>query len=848
MSERTQQPRAFRLAGERKPEQDLYFREALDPSLWRVEATGPWHAYWCTGMPAPAVFAEATHGRSINHIPGNGCLTIKNRLYQTLTTTRERILEQLGPDDAAAARMDFVPRVYGMPQEYHDFQQAALESPDKRWILKPKNSSRGRGIRVVDDAAAVPSGPSWMVQEYLEKPHLMYGHKYVLRLYVLIRSTEPLRVYLYRQGFAKLASEPYRAGDWDNPYVHLTNPDVNATNSEADSPVVFIDFDRYRSWLRDQGHDDHKLFARIRDLVALTAISGREPMRAGTLKAGADPESCYELLGLDCLVDDTLKPWILECNLSPSMGVCAAPKDGGDVEAVVKRQLVTDMVSLLGLNVAAPSPARTTAPAAATAGEIVRYVDAELARAGGFERVYPAADVERYLPFLPLPRLADMILADAAMGARVARPRLRRRGAVEIISDQRLTLYGERCGQTYATNPSAGFVWLKAVGGADPDEVADDLVETLEQAGESSRPHPWTIRNDVWNALADWAETQLLIQHAGPRGAHQGHKVARTRDRAARSFDLQVGSAALRLRLHGAPLIARLGGFLGPLRAPAAASPAVDSPCVEILRALRGFSVVVDGEVCAEHLPLAEVAGWLTGELQRQAIGDGEVGLSGCLVPTEAVDDGHDGPLSAVWFSEDCAGGLNAAALGLGLRLGRGCFGGLRLAGLGSGPAAPIGLPIRIAQRHFHYLESLADRRDLGDAFPCTTGPARDFLVPALGDRSAAAYEVRAVVVSGPAGDRNNSNQALQPVGVNEVMAALLPGCIAAKGRRPGGHAVAALSSWTGHLERYAADVSDADGALAVISALSRRSADWHQSGITGQRTEYTSQRTMDGS
>ncbi len=55
-----------------------------------------------------------------------------------------------------------------------------------------------------------------MVQQYLEKPHTMRDRKHVLRLYVLIASIEPLRVYLYEQGFAKLASEPYDVNDADN--------------------------------------------------------------------------------------------------------------------------------------------------------------------------------------------------------------------------------------------------------------------------------------------------------------------------------------------------------------------------------------------------------------------------------------------------------------------------------------------------------------------------------------------------------------------------------------------------------------------------------------------------------
>lgn len=263
----------------------------------------------------------------------------------------------------------------------------------QRWILKPTNASKGKGVRVLRDVAEAPLAPDWLVQEYLDNPHTIRGHKYVLRLYVLISSLAPLRVYLYRQGFAKLASEPWDPDDADNPFSQLTNPDINALNTRAEVPVEFIDLDRYRAWLGDQGHDADALFARIEELVALTAIAGVDAMRSRTAAVGADPRGCYELLGLDCMLDDTLKPWILECNLSPSLGICAAPETGGRIEEEVKGSLVRDMISLVDLASLEPDAGEGDDPLAESR--------AELARAGGFKRLLPAADPMPYLASFP---------------------------------------------------------------------------------------------------------------------------------------------------------------------------------------------------------------------------------------------------------------------------------------------------------------------------------------------------------------------------------------------------------------------------------------------------------------
>jgi hypothetical protein len=340
----------------------------------------------------------------------------------------------------------------------------------------------------------------------------MKQRKYVLRLYVLISSIAPLRVYLYHQGFAKLASAPYDIDDIENRYSHLTNPDINALNTDADVPVEFVDLDRYREWLREQGHDDQALFDRVRDLVTLTAIAAVEPMRERTRKLGVDARGCYELLGVDCLIDEDLKPWLLECNLSPSVGVCAAPETGGQVEEQIKRQLVTDMAALVGLLQAEPEAAP------ADPGARIRHdAERELVRAGGFERLYPAADVESYLPFFSLPRLADMVLADAVNGAPVERPRLQSRFTTESIVEDQVVLHDERNGQVSRLNQTASIIWLMAMEGADPDGITEALLAAVSRSGERV-PEIEEVREEVWDFLADWAHRGLLLQRGpGPR-------------------------------------------------------------------------------------------------------------------------------------------------------------------------------------------------------------------------------------------------------------------------------------------------------------------------------------------
>ncbi len=55
----------------------------------------------------------------------------------------------------------------------------------------------------------IPQNESIIVQEYLDKPLLVDGFKCDMRIYVLMTSCDPLRVFLYHDGLLRLATEKY---------------------------------------------------------------------------------------------------------------------------------------------------------------------------------------------------------------------------------------------------------------------------------------------------------------------------------------------------------------------------------------------------------------------------------------------------------------------------------------------------------------------------------------------------------------------------------------------------------------------------------------------------------------
>ena len=76
-------------------------------------------------------------------------------------------------------------------------------------------------------------GNHCVVQRYIDNPLLIDGYKFDLRVYVLIGSIDPLRIYLFHDGLARFATEIYESAQRNNfkcTYQHLTNYAINKFN------------------------------------------------------------------------------------------------------------------------------------------------------------------------------------------------------------------------------------------------------------------------------------------------------------------------------------------------------------------------------------------------------------------------------------------------------------------------------------------------------------------------------------------------------------------------------------------------------------------------------------------
>ena len=125
---------------------------------------------------------------------------------------------------------NIAPQTYVFPEDYKRWQiDRENEGFKHMYIMKPVNSSCGRGIRVIGKKAHVSKKSGYLVSKYLSKPHLLRGYKYDLRIYVVVTCYDPLRIYLFEEGLVRMATQQYSTSKstLSKRFVHLTNFSVN---------------------------------------------------------------------------------------------------------------------------------------------------------------------------------------------------------------------------------------------------------------------------------------------------------------------------------------------------------------------------------------------------------------------------------------------------------------------------------------------------------------------------------------------------------------------------------------------------------------------------------------------
>lgn len=393
-----------------------------------------WLLWWTSGSTVRASMLQtmSPHQR-VNHFPRSSELSRKDRMSENIC----RMQQQHG-----FKSFDLVPRTYVLPRQAELLQEAASANREMLWIVKPIASSCGKGIYVTDKVDKISETEHLVVSQYIANPLLIDGFKFDLRIYVLVTSFDPLRVYVFDEGLVRFSTEKYEISknSLKNSCVHLTNYSVNKNSDKFDDDDREDEGNKwsisaFREHLKKCGINDKLLFDRINDLVIRTVLSVEPSVRSACGMYQNHHSSCFELLGFDVLVEDNLRPWLVEVNLSPSL---SCPNT---VDRSIKSRLIADVMTIIGLVAKNPNsskkkskPAHPKKPVAdnySLLGEptsfsasmmselsvqerkVLKEVQHELDRSqqGGFKCVFPTQHTVSYSGYFDGPRPLNALVA-----------------------------------------------------------------------------------------------------------------------------------------------------------------------------------------------------------------------------------------------------------------------------------------------------------------------------------------------------------------------------------------------------------------------------------------------------
>lgn len=327
------------------------------------DADGEWDFYWCDvgWMREHFDHCYLEEQRKINHFRNHYELTRKNLMAKNLKRLK-KLLEK--ESKLEAMKCDFFPTTFELPSEYHIFVEDFKKRPGTIWIMKPAGKAQGKGIFLFrklkdimdwkkedyfhrDEEKETTKEPpeTYVVQRYIDNPYLIGGRKFDIRVYVLVTSYMPLKVWLYRSGFARFSNTRFSLDSITDTFVHLTNVAVqkNAPDYDPEKGCKWS-LQELRMYLTARhGHEVvQNLFQQFDDIFIKSLQSVQ--------KIIINDKHCFEVYGFDLMVDSNMKPWIIEVNASPSL-TASSPTDYelkfGMLEDVLH---VVDMEGRLGGN------------------------------------------------------------------------------------------------------------------------------------------------------------------------------------------------------------------------------------------------------------------------------------------------------------------------------------------------------------------------------------------------------------------------------------------------------------------------------------------------------------------
>ncbi|XP_026479840.1 probable tubulin polyglutamylase TTLL1 [Ctenocephalides felis] len=367
----------------------------------QVSPDDDWNFYWSSIQTLRSLYSVDSGYRLhdnqiINHFPNHYEISRKDLLVKNIKRYRKE-LEREGsplaekvevntpcfPLGTRYLHLDFIPVTFVLPADYNMFVEEYRKSPQSTWIMKPCGKSQGAGIFLINKLSKLKkwsreartpfhqlTKESYVISRYIDNPLLIGGKKFDLRLYVLVTSFRPLKAYLFRLGFCRFCTVKYDTSvtELDNMYVHLTNVSVQKHGGEYNTmhggKWSVQNLRLYLEATRGKAVTD-RLFGTISWTIthSLKAVA---PVMA-------TDRHCFECYGYDIIIDNQLKPWLIEVNASPSLTSTTVN------DRILKYKLIDNIMSVVLPPDGIPDVRWNKIPSPDKLGNFELLIDEELA-------------------------------------------------------------------------------------------------------------------------------------------------------------------------------------------------------------------------------------------------------------------------------------------------------------------------------------------------------------------------------------------------------------------------------------------------------------------------------------
>jgi tubulin polyglutamylase TTLL4 len=369
----------------------------------------------------------------VSHFLNAALIGSKAELHRRMRELRTRLGHEIG----------YYPVAFYPPDEYEELCEVWNEVPI--WIVKAPALSRGRAIRLTRPEDEPPPMLPFVVEKYIPRPLLITGRKFDIRLYALVTSAFPLVIYLHENGLALFATQPYDETEIGDLTRHITNHQINRHSGSfvaCDGLEEKVENSKWSlsflwQYLESQGIDWRRIKKEAEDVATSAIIAGMCAVRNAHCTQCQHRRCAFELLGVDLLIDQDLKVWLLEINVTPGMF------PSSELDSFLKSKVALDLFNVIrmvdcGRGNSAPcrrftrlewilrhsfSPERRQA---VIRGEvrpwddpglvdhmIVRELVDEQTRRGGFRLVYPRRKtLDGYAKYFDMMTYEDIVLAE----------------------------------------------------------------------------------------------------------------------------------------------------------------------------------------------------------------------------------------------------------------------------------------------------------------------------------------------------------------------------------------------------------------------------------------------------